>query len=75
MLRSMYLACLPSTTKRLFPWCFTATSIYLLDIPIRAQDEETAIPPRAESIGSEPVQLDIGQSSVSAQYHVAEILK
>src|SRR5215469_7298511 len=46
-----------------------------LDISVSAQDEEAAVAPRPQPIGREPIQTNVAKTTISAQNHVAEILK
>ena len=46
-----------------------------LDVALRSENEEPPIAPRAQSVGSKPVQANVSQAAVAAQHHIAEVLK
>src|ERR1700734_3138703 len=46
-----------------------------LDVALRSENEEPPIAPRAQSVGSKPVQANVSQAAVAAQHHIAEILE
>src|ERR1035441_7232644 len=45
------------------------------DVAIGAEDEERAVAPGSQAVGSEPVEAHVAEAAVAAKDHVAEVLE